>query len=279
MKIICTLSLLFLGLCLHAQQSPGLSDIIVDTAFYIPVQRYRAIGVSYRTTRDRALSPLLFQGYGSSYSAYSWRIKKQWLWESVFTTQLHILENKPNSSVLTEIGYSYELAALREITHLQKGQWRFWLGPEIRMLLNTRIHSRNTNNVAAYDFATSLGVTGMLSKPFSLWGRSFAFSNQFKLPLAFLYARPAYAWGLPPAIYEEQKGSWKDAFQLGTLNNIMFISNQMNLDFYLRKRKKGKVQQYKAYRISYSWDFFQVNTRNSIQTGGHLLSFSRVITF
>lgn len=279
MKTIITLLLLFTGLSLYAQEAPGLRDIIVDSASYVPVYRYRSIGLSYRTTRDQALSPLVFKGIGLSYSTSSWRYKNKWLWQTDFATQSHVLQNDPASSLLSEIGISYQVSVLRELTHLQQGQWRFWFGPEARMFLNTRLHSRNVNNVAAYDWATALGVSGMVSNRFELWGRSFAVSNQLQLPLAFLYARPPYAWGIPPSIFEEQEGSWKDAFQLGTLNNIFFIFNQLNLDFYLAKRKKGKLLQYNAYRLAYTWSYFQVSTRNRLQTGGHQLNISRVITF
>lgn len=279
MKIILTLSFLLFGLFLQAQESPGLKSIVVDSASYVPVQRYGSIGLSYRMTRDRALSPLTFEGIGVSYSSYSWKYNGQWLWQHGFTTQTQLLKNEPGSSMLSEVGLSYQVLALRELTTLKQGQWRFWLGPEAIMFLNTRLHSRNVNNVASYDWATTLGLAGMVSNKFKLWGRTFAISNQLHLPLLFLYARPPYAWGVPPAIFEEQKGSWKEAFQFGTLNNIALVSNQLNLDFYLRKRKKKETLQYNAYRLSYSWDFFQVKTRNTIQTGGQRLSISRVITF
>lgn len=279
MRTIITLSLLLIGAGLYAQEAPGLRDIIVDSASYVPVSRYRSVGLSYRSTRDQALSPLVFQGIGFTYSTSSWKYRKEWLWQTNFATQSHVMPNEPASSLLSEIGFSYQFSALRELTNLQRGQWRFWFGPEARMFLNTRLHSRNVNNVAAYDWATALGLSGMVSSRFQLWGRSFAISNQVQLPLAFLYARPPYAWSIPPTIFEEQEGSWKDAFQLGTLNNIFFISNQLNLDFYMPKRKKGKLLQYNAYRLAYAWSYFQVNTRNSLQTGGHQLNFSRVITF
>lgn len=279
MKIIITLSLLFSGFCLYGQEAPGLRDIIVDSASYVPVYRYRSVGLSYRTSRDQALSPLVFHGYGIAYSSSSWKYNKEWLWQTKFSSQTHVLQNEPGSSLLSEIGFSYQVAALRELSSWKGSQWRFWLGPEARMFLNTRLHSRNVNNVAVYDWATALGVSGMLSRRFQLWGCNFALSNQLQLPLAFIYARPPYAWSIPPTIFEEQKGSWKDAFQFGTLNHIIFISNQLNLDFYLPKRKKGKLLQYNAYRLAYSWEFFQVSTRNTLQTAGHQLSISRVITF
>lgn len=279
MKIIISLSLLLMGFSLQAQEVPGLRDIIVDTASHVPVYRYKSFGISHKMTRDLALSPLVFRGVGFAYTTSSWRYNKQWLWQSVFTTETYLLENEPGTSMMNEIGFCYHLSALRELHHWQGGRLRFWLGPEARMLLNTRLHSRNVNNVASFDWATSLGVSGLVSTRFRLWGRSFALSNQLQLPLAFIYARPAYAWGIPPAIFEEQEGSWRDAFQVGTLNNILLIGNQLNLDFHLRKKRKGKVLQYNAYRITYAWNYFQVGTLNAVRTGGHQLGFSRVITF
>lgn len=279
MKTISTLLLLLIGGGLFAQEAPGLRDIIVDSASYVPVSRYRSVGISYRMSRDEVLSPLVFQGIGFSYSTSTWKYRKEWLWQTNFATHSYLMENEPASSLLSEIGFSYKVAALRELTSLERGQWRFWFGPEAGMFLHTRLHSQNVNNVASYDWATSLGISGMVSSRFRLWGRSFAISNQLQLPLAFVYARPPYAWSIPPTIFEEQDGSWKDAFQLGTLNNIFLISNQLNLDFYLRKRKKGKLLQYNAYRLAYVWSYFQINTRNKLQTGGHQLNISRVITF
>lgn len=278
MRLFILLLLLSPAIGLYAQETPGLKDIVVDTS-YTPAYRYRALGLSYKTTKDRALSPLLFQGPGLAFSFSSWKYKNQWLWQSDFRGQFHLLDNAPASARLTESGLSYQLTALRELTGLQKGPWRFWAGPEARMLLNGRMHSRNVNNIASYDWATALGGSAMLSTQFEWWGRTFALSQQFHLPLIFLYARPPYAWGVPPPIYEEQKGAWKEAFQLGTLNDILLLQNQLTIDFYLRKRQKGKLVKYRAYRLAYSWSYFQVVTRNTIQTGGHELTFSRVLTF
>ena len=278
MRLFVLLLLLSPGICLYAQESPGLKDIVVDTS-YIPAYRYPALGLSYKTTKDQALSPLLFQGPGLAFSLSSRKYNRQWLWQSDFRGQFHLLDNAPASARLTESGLSYQLAALRELRELQKGGLRFWAGPEARMLLNGRMHSRNVNNIASYDWTTALGGSAMLSTTFDLWGRTFALSNQLHIPLVFLYARPPYAWGVPPPIYEEQEGSWKEAFQLGTLNDILLLQNQVNIDFYLRKRKKGKLIKYRAYRLAYSWNYFQVTTRNTLQTGGHELTFSRVLTF
>ena len=279
MRIILLLFLLLSALHLQAQESPGLKDVIVDTTYYIPVYKYRNIGLSYSTTRDMALSPLVFQGPGATFSATSWRFKNEWLWQTNFDSRIHLLKNDPGTSTMNEIGFSYQASALREIPQWQQNNWRFWLGPEARMLLNTRIHSRNTNNVASYDWATSLGATAMVSTKFRFLKRTFAISNQLQLPLAFVYTRPPYAWGIPPAIFEKEKGAWKEAFQFGTLNDIMLIANRVNLDFYLKKRKNKKVIQFRAFRLTYAWSYFQTTTNNKVQTGGHQLSLSRVITF
>ncbi len=267
------------GLSLYAQNSPGLRNVIVDSSSYVPVDKYRALGVSYTTTRDEALSPLVFQGPGVTFSASSWKYNRNWLLQPAFTGRLHLLKNASGSSVYNEAAFKYQYTALRELLSLQHGNWRFWAGPEAGMLLNMRLHSRNTNNIASYDWAGFLGASAMVSNRFSLWGRTFAVSNQLHIPLFFLYARPPFAWAVPPAIFEEAEGAWKEVFQVGTLNNIMSLSNQVNLDFYLRKRKKGKLVQYRAFRLTYNWNYFAVGTGNPLKTGGHALSFSRVITF
>lgn len=279
MRFITVFFMLFPAIYLPAQNLPGLHEVVVDTSAYLPAQHYRAAGISYKSTKDRALSPLLFQGPGLAFSTTSWKYNNQWLWQSAFDAQGHLLQNAPGSSLLTSAGLNYQLAALRELKELQQGKWRFWAGPEARMLLNLRMHSNNVNNIASYDWATVLGVSGMLSKEFTLWKRSFAVSNQLQLPLFYLYARPPYAWGIPPPVFEEQEGAWKEAFQFGTLNTILLVKNQLNLDFYLRKKKKGKLLKYTAYRIAYAWNYFQVSSGNPLQSGGHDLMFSRVITF
>lgn len=274
--------IIFLFICIPAvygQEFPGLTDVIIDSTAYDPVTRFRAVGINYMTTKDQALSPLVFSGPGISFVSSSWRHKKHWLWKSESSGRVNYLQNEPASSVLSEMGFGYRISVLPHLPQFRTGSWKFWAGPEAGMLLNMRLHSRNINNVASYDWATSLGGTALLSTNFKLLNRTFAFTSQFMLPLVFIYARPSYAWGIPPAIYEEQKGSWKEAFQAGTLNNILLLSSQSSLDFYLKKRKNGKIVRYKAMRLSYGWSFFQVSTRNRIQTGGHQLTFSRSLTF
>lgn len=279
MKLALLFSFLLLPFCLHAQEFPGLQDVVTDSTSYVPVHRYQAIGLSYWATRDEALSPLSFDGPGLSFSSASWRYNEKWLWQSTFVARGNLLTNEPVSSVLSEVGFSYTLAPLKALSLQQESRWSFWLGPEAGMLLHLRMHSRNTNNIAAYDWTTHLGISGMVSLKFELWGRPFIISNQLQLPLFFVYARPPYAWGIPPAIYEEEDGAWKEAFDFGTLNHIFSIGNQLNFDFQLRKRRNGKLVKYRAYRLSYSWNYFQVNTINKVQTGGHRLSLSRALSF
>lgn len=264
---------------LSAQHAPGLRDVVVDSARYRPTQHYRFLGLSYKSTRDKALSPLLFQGPGLSFATSSWKYRNHWLWQSTFSAEGHLLQNAPASALLSNASLSYSLAALRELNKIWGKKWRVWAGPEASMFLNLRLHSNNTNNIAAYEWVTALGGAGMLSREFSLWDRNFAISNQVQLPLLYLYSRPPFAWGIPPGIYEDQEGGWKEAFQAGTLNDIFFISNQLNFDFQLRKQKKGKLLKYTAYRLAYTWHYFQVRTRNSVQSGGHALRVSRIITF
>ena len=279
MKLVLLFSFLLPPYCLHAQDFPGLQDVVIDSASYVPVHRYQAIGLSYWASRDEALSPLSFDGPGLSFSSAGWRYGESWLWQSTFTARGSLLTNKPASSVLSEGAFNYTLAALKAIPLQQENRWSFWLGPEAGMLLHLRMHSRNTNNIAAYDWATHLGVSGLVSFKFELWGRPFVLSNQLQLPLFFVYARPPYAWGIPPGLYEEEEGAWREAFDFGTLNHVFSVGNQLSLDFHLGKRRNGKRVKFRAYRLSYSWNYFQVNTINVVQTGGHRLSLSRALSF
>lgn len=273
------LLLLLLPACLQAQEFPGLQDEIIDSASHVPVHRYQSIGLSYRTTRDEALSPLRFDGPGISFASSRWKYNEGWLWQSAFGAGGSLLSNEPASSVLSEAAFRYSLTPLKSVELGQDNRWGFWLGPEAGMLLHLRMHSRNTNNIAAYDWAAHMGVSGMLTFKFKLWNRPFALGNQLQLPLLFVYARPPFAWGIPPGIYEEQEGAWKEAFAFGALNHIFSVGNQLYFDFYLGKRKNSRLVRYRAYRLSYSWNYFQVNTINTVQTGGHRLSLSRALSF
>lgn len=129
MKFFFTLSLLLLVIKLFGQGAPGLTDIIVDSSSAIPVQKYRTVGLSYQTTRDKALSPLVFKGPGIYYSGSSRKYRNKWLWQSLYVSQVHLLENEPATSILNATSLSYQYAALRELSALQRGKWRFWAGP------------------------------------------------------------------------------------------------------------------------------------------------------
>lgn len=270
--------LLLLGTTqLQAQNKLMLRDTVIDTQYYEAQGDWFKIkqwGLSLSTMRDEALSPLLYGGLGFFYTNHTYKFKPkvmvhpQWGISSVSFT------NAQSESLLSQTTFEYIHARHQPIA-LANENVKLYAGGYVSGLLNLKLHPENVNNILSYELAASVGPSGMVQFPFTLFGKHFVVSDELRFPLLSLLGNTPYAWPLPTTFDEE--GTLGDAFAVGSWGRLFRLTNEVNVDFHRRVRRRKKTVKRVAYRLSYRWEFVSVAQPNVYQSGTHSLSLARII--
>ncbi len=260
----------------HTVRPPALEDIRYDT---INRSRYRIRGtaIGALTLKDQFLSPLKYSGMYLSMDRTAYRQLPGKLRKTRLITHSTGLSNGLNDNSLLQTGFEYNYAWFFPVGRVNAGKTSFYAGAMATGLFNLKIHLGNVNNVLSYDVAVSLGPVGMAQRRFRLFRRTFMLTEELSLPVVSVMARPPYAWPLP--YFSEEGGRFTDALQVGSWNRFMRIQNQVSLDFYLKQKKRRKLVGLNAYRLTYQWNYQQMNRPNKLQTGMHSLFLGRIIKF
>ena len=264
---------------LRAQNELMLRDTVTNPQYY--EQRgdwfkVRPWGLSVGTLRDRALSPLLYAGFGLSYSINTYKFKprtlvhRQWQFSSLTYTNLQ------TESVVAQLGIEYQHALHYPIAVANENV-KLYAGGFVGGLFNTKAHAENVNNVLSYELAVLVGPSGMVQFPLTVFGKRFVLSDELRFPLMSLLGNTPYAWPLPTAFEEE--GKLGDAFTVGSWGKLFRVSNQVNVDFHRNIKRGGWVVKRVACRVSYRWELVSVAQPNLFQSGTHTVSFARIIGF
>ena len=262
---------------LQAQNELMLHDTIVDADYYRQRGDWFKInswGLAFSLMRDEALSPLRYAGFGLFWNTNQYKFKprvfvhQQWQFYSLSFTNLQ------SESVLSQTGIEFIHARHLPIA-LANEHLKVYVGGFVSGLFNIRIHPENVNNVLSYELTASLGPSGLVQWPVTLFGKRFILSDEVHFPLISLLGNTPYAWPLPTSFEEE--GSLGDAFTVGSWGKRFRVTNQFNVDFHRRVRHRKKVVKRVAYRFSYRWDFESVAQPNLYQSGTHSFSLARII--
>ncbi len=276
-NLLIGLFLLLVSTQLRAQNELMLRDTITDPRYY--EQRgdwfkVRPFGLTVGTMRDRALSPLLYTGFGISWANNTYKFKprtlvhRQWQFNSLSFTNLQ------SESLLAQFGVEYQHALHYPITTANQDV-KLYAGGFVGGLFNAKVHPENVNNVFSYELAVLLGPSAVIQFPLTLFGKRFVLSDELRFPLMSLLGNTPYAWPLPTTFEEE--GTIGDAFTVGSWGKLFRIANQVNVDFHRGIKRQGMVVKRLAYRVSYRWEFVSVAQPNLYQSGTHTLSIARII--
>lgn len=245
---ICSL----LALHLHAQSLEG---------HYMPY----GIGYGYETVKDEALSPVSYSGsLGAMTTGYYYQNEK-WLSALDLTIMGGFQspdvnrENNPSQTISVLSRGTYELAHRIFV----KNNWTFFAGIYSHNIWDYRNHNRYTNSADNYTGLFSFGPVVNLQKPFNFWNKSWAFQYNLGLPFGTYFMRPGYV--RPYSNYEiGNKGFafWGKFYTIDSRADLIWIF------------KNGNIL-----RLSYHWDYEQLNDINLVQLGAHRISLTTIFKF
>lgn len=254
-----------------------LRDTVLDQAYYEQLgERFRInqYGLSYTTMRDRALSPLRYEGVGITWVGTRYQFKPRAMVRRHFLVQSMVLTHEVSEQIITQTMLEF-LYSRHAPLRLANDNIKLYAGGFASILVNLKAMPGNTNNVLSHELALTLGPSGMVQLPLRLFGLDMVLSDELQFPLLTLLGNTPYAWSLPTAF--EEGGKARDWLSIGTWGAYFRVTNQVSLDILKSIRRRGRTVKKVPYRVGYRWEFVSVAEPNLYQSGVHTVSIARII--
>jgi hypothetical protein len=277
LRIFVLVLLFFIRLTIAAQDNSIMLAAYRTDSTAFPRFHINSIGTGQQTLRDPLLSTLRYNGVALGYLFNTQKYKPKFLTNSLLSLHLNLLTNQSTGALIVDMGGSYSYGMLKKIKSFSNNNRSLYVGGMAELVYNFRLAINNTNNVYAYDGVLSSGATGIYQQRFKMFGREFMISDQLDLPLLSLVSRPPYAWSYP--LFFEETGKFSDALQFGSWNKYFKVKNQIMLDFYTNVKHKRKKIGKTAWRLTYSWEYFQIPQLNKVQSGATQIYIGKIIKF
>lgn len=224
-----------------------------------------ALGYGFETVKDASLSPVSYSGsLGKAQLGYYFQNEK---WVSMLDIAglsgfqyPDVNREDNNRKTLTILGRgTYHLSR----KFYQKNDWTLFAGILSHNTWDYRDHYRYSNSSTNYTGLFAFGPVLSVQKPFESVSKNFVFSYQFGLPVGAYYMRPGY---VKPFLNQEiaNKGFafWGDYFAMDMRTDLIWVLPSGN-----------------QLRLSYNWDYSQLDLLNKVQLATHQLSISTVFKF
>lgn len=252
LKTIQLLILLVISLPLSSQIFEG---------HYMPF----GLGYAVNTVKDDALSPVSYSGnLGSLSSGYYYQNKK-WISTLDLSGFGGIMlpnvnrENNPNQLTAISGRANYSLS----YKVFEKDDWHFFAGLLSHNIWDYRDVNRYSNSSFNFNGFFSAGIQLTVQKPFKLWNNNFGFQYSFGLPVGAYAWRPGY---IKPFLANEfgtkEFYFWGDYYAIDSKTDLLWKINEANF-----------------IRLSYQWEYTQLNPVNKIQAANHFVSLSTIFKF
>jgi hypothetical protein len=252
------------------------SDTIFQEPEPLPKYRIRSSVAGVPTVRDRFLSPLVFTGVSFGRNIGTIRHYPNAIRQHNFFSANGVMLNGVNRALLTLVSLGFDYSYLHRVLESPDQKLTVYGGGGFNSLLNLKFHSGNTNNVLAHDLAASLDASGLLSYRFKLFNRQFMLTEQVSVPVMGIISRPSYIWSLPFFLWEEE-GRFQDAIQVASWGNFPRVQNKVSLDYQTTRRRRGKALQTNTWRLTYVWDYYQMNRPNQVKSAHHMVMLGRMV--
>ncbi len=212
-------------------------------------QLYWGGGASWESYRDRAMSPLLYEGLQGAAmigvevegAKVLHRVESQfWFGETSAARRGGTTEN---------LAYALNGSYLRRLNPAN-GYWIWRAGPAFSSWGSLRYHTSLVNSNYFYDLFLSLGASGAVERPFRLMRRQWSTGWQLSVPVLSWGLRPTYS-GLVAATPEEEltAGPYLEEARAGTFGVLSRVQSRLHLRYALPNEN--------AISLLYYWEVFR----------------------
>ncbi len=229
--------------------------------FYLPF----GFNYTHETVKDQSLSPVSYSGHLGGLQLGFYYQNSHWL--SEFDLAVSGAYQYPD--VARDQSRSETISILSRGSYaLQYKVWsqnsyHLFVGLISDNLFDYRNHNRYSNSQDNYIGSFSAGPLITLQKSIRLWQQDFVLQSAAGLPVATYYLRPGY---IKPytnyEIGEKSFAGWGDFFLIDLKTQLIWLFENQN-----------------QLRISYNWEYAELNKLNKVQLAGHQLALNFVFAF
>ncbi len=240
MRNLLPFCLLLLGF-VSAAQEPGVPKRAV--------RMHLGAGAGLETYRDKAMSPLLYEGIQGA-AGMGMEIEG--------ARVLHRVEGLfffGNTSAQHIGGTTENLAFMANGSHLRRlspadASWQWRAGPVLSSWGSLRYHTSLVNSNYFYDLFISLGATGSVERELRFLRRNWRAGWQLSVPVVTWGLRPTYS-GLVAATPDEEltPGPYLEEARLGVFGVLTRIHSRLHLSYALPNENQLS--------LVYHWDMFR----------------------
>lgn len=209
---------------------------------------YLGGGAAWETYRDRAMSPLLYEGIqGAAMLGF----------DIQGANMLHRVEGRfwaGTTSAQRRGGTTENLAFAVNSSHLKRlsaedAPWQWRAGPALLVWGSLRYHTGLVNSNYFYDLFGSVGPSGSVERPIKLLRRRWTAGWQMSVPVFSWGLRPTYS-GLVAATPEEEltAGPYLEEARFGAFKVLTGVQSRLHLRYPLANEN--------ALMLVYQWDVF-----------------------
>lgn len=161
---------------------------------------------------------------------------------------------------------------LRKYKVLDEGITNWYLGGGLHTKSHIRFNQNLDNGALSYEIMTSASVATSLDIQFSVFKRDFLLNYQIFLPFVSYIVTPNYI-----GVYELTSP------ELDVERNLLTSGKFVSFDKFQRYQFQSELYYFlkngNAFRLRYSWDYFNYNSFHRVQGAIHALSFSFMFNF
>lgn len=223
------------------------------------------LGYTFQTVKDQSLSPVSYSGHlGSLHSGYYYQ-NKNWISRfdlngfGAFIYPNVNRENNTNSALAISSRAIYSLSY--KVVNLNS--WHVFAGLSSHNSWDYRDVSNFSNSSFNFNGFFSAGPIITTQKSFFLWKQAFGFQYSITLPVATYAFRPGY---IKPFLAEEIASK-----------EFYFLGDYYSLDS--KVELLWKLASNNQLRLSYQWEFSELDALNKIQIASHFITISTLYRF
>jgi len=223
------------------------------------------LGANYSIVKDDALSPMSYSGFlGQMESGYIYQNQK-WISSFILSGSGGIQKPDVNREKHPSQTLSISSRACYNLSYnvLNYKNWTFFAGLKSLNSWDFRGNERYSNSYFNFAGIFSAGPVLTAQREFQFFHKNWGFQYDFTLPLAAYTLRPSY---IKPYFADKlgfrDFAFWGDYFQFDSKAQLVyFLPNHNQL------------------RLSYTWEYAQINIPNKLQQARHALVISTLFNF
>jgi hypothetical protein len=232
-------------------------------------ERGMALGFGgvYQTVQDQAISPLIYSGLGYS-PLLNFTKNKAGRYAEVRMqasfSKLRNTEYPDLSERVKSIRAVIDYRQMFRFTAIRNERYQTFAGGMLSGQFSYRNAPQLAGSASAYDYATTLGLAGRITKKSAIKDRDGLLAIDIAIPVLAVVARPGYL--NRTTALEETKlkfGDYLSTTEAGFFSKFLRLNTRVSYTYPLTNGN--------ALGFGYSWDYHQVNHKTEAKLAEHTL--------